>query len=276
MNIGKSIMIAGVLALVGAVFWWVFSETSPDAPGVRPVQAPRIAGIHENDAESSGSNTRVASGRRRSPERSDAQEVIFSTETSREHLFRQVKRRAIPWSELEALIEDLSQKWPKDHFRNLIVAIGSSDLYSVEEKSGLLKKYYPLVEGQGSGYSRSAVLNSYIRANDMVGARQLVEAMDDEPPGGSMASAYYIHRCTDLTNFMQVVTSDVTKEHPLLGSDSYWAAVKLASIGVGMVDHGRTTEGELLQAVENADLDDEFKRQLLKKIHSGFGRKVDP
>lgn len=266
MKIQRTGLALVVLAVATGVGWWTFSART--IHGLRSGESASLSQeIRQSEDGVRVSEAGSGSARRRSSAHAILQKAPFSTEATREHLFLQVSRRAIPWTELESLVDDLSTKWPKDHFESLILAIGGSKLYSVEEKSGLLMKYSPKSEG---GFLRHAVLTAYLSENDMVGARALVEAMGDESPAGTMASTYYITYSKDLDKFMEVLTSDIPNENPLLGGEPRTVVSTLSSMANAMVVGKAATGDEILSAIESADIDHEFRDALLKQMrHEG-------
>lgn len=265
MKLQRTVLALAVLAFAAGVGWWTVSSTTPGGSA----GAPRMFS-HGIRLPESGGGTRDFknwSERRSSAKRTNSPKAPFSTEIAREHLFIQVNRRAIPWEDLESIVDDLSSKWPKNHFEGLIRAIGGSKLYSIEEKSRLLMKYSPQSEG---GYLRHSVLTAYLTENDMAGARALVEAMGDEPPGGVMASTYYLTYSKDLDKFMEVLTSDIPNENPLLGNNIQTVVSTLSSMANTMVVGRAATGDEILYAIESADIDYEFREALLKQMrHEG-------
>lgn len=272
MKIQRTGLALVVLAVATGVGWWTFSART--IHGLRSGESASLSQeIRQSEDGVRVSEAGSGSARRRSSAHAILPKAPFSTEATREHLFLQVSRRAIPWTELESLVDDLSTKWPKDHFESLILAIGGSKLYSVEEKSGLLMKYSPKSEG---GFLRHAVLTAYLSENDMVGARALVEAMGDESPAGTMASMYYHAYCKNLDKFLEVLTSDIPNDNPLLGPNSELVVMQMASIADMLSQQGMASGSDIIDAVENADIDVRFKEALLKQVrHRGITVSVD-
>jgi hypothetical protein len=196
------------------------------------------------------------------------------------HYKSQVSEQRIPWDQLEVLLLNLSEKLRPDDFHEILIMIGVSDNYTIDDKLALLTRFAPKND-EGGAKVRGAITTRLAEV-DMNQLRDLVYALNEPVWQRGMAMGYYVLYYSDLPRFMELVTSDIQSEHPLfsteglppnhpiLSNETYWIACRLDSIVTYMVERERATAAEVVAEIRNADFDHTLKHYLLQRIKVRF------